>query len=186
MHMEDAGLHDDDATLVARCLDGRRQSFSVLVDRYQVVLFNLTLRMVGNEEDARDLTQSVFLKIFENLNTYDPGFKFFSWIYKIAMNESLNFLKRKKPESSLTGDLVDSRGLPGKDYEDAQLEEQIQAAMMNLSPEYREVLVLRHFQNFSYREIGEAIGIAEKTVKSRLFTARRQMASILSKEGVVG
>ena len=75
--------------------------------------------------------------------------------------------------------------MPGEALEDAQLGEQVQAAMMKLSPDYREALILRHFQELSYSEISEAIGIPEKTVKSRLFSARQKMASLLAQEGVV-
>ena len=86
----------DDAELVNRCLSGDQLAFEPLVTRYQKVLFNVALRMVGNYEDARDIAQTAFVKAFEKLDTYDPRYRFFSWIYRIMMNESLNYLQRRK------------------------------------------------------------------------------------------
>src|SRR6267378_3846271 len=87
--------HDEDG-LLERCLEGDGGAFGQLVDRYQRVLFNVSLRMVGNREDARDITQTVFLKAYENLGKFDRRHKFFSWVYRIMINESLNHLSKAR------------------------------------------------------------------------------------------
>src|SRR5512135_999154 len=92
---------EQDRVLVNRCLEGQGDAASDLVDRYQKRLFNIALRMLNNVQDAEDVTQTVFLNAFLKLRTYDPRYKFFSWIYRMAVNESLNVLKRRKPTVTL-------------------------------------------------------------------------------------
>ena len=84
----------DDKKLMERCLKGDRHAFEALLVRYKKPVYNAAYRMLNNSEDARDVTQTVFLKVYENLDQYDPSHRFFSWIYRIAMNESINWLKK--------------------------------------------------------------------------------------------
>jgi RNA polymerase sigma factor (sigma-70 family) len=111
----------DDKELVRRCVQGQVQAFEPLVERYHKVLFSVALRMVNDYEDARDLTQTTFLKAFQNLHTYDPKHKFFSWIYRILVNESLNLIKRRKPREELDVGLVSLDRTPSDEYERRQL-----------------------------------------------------------------
>lgn len=169
----------EDGELAERCLRGEREAFEPLVAKYEKVLFSVALRMVGNYEDARDITQTTFVKAYEKLASYDPAHRFFSWIYRIMMNESLNLLERRRPHQPLDPSLA----APDDPQEEAQLRElgqQVQAALMELTPDYREVLVLRHFAELSYGEMASLLGIAEKTVKSRLYTGRQRLAERLS------
>jgi len=169
----------EDSSLVKDCTQGRPEAFDVLVDRYYKVLFNVALRIVGDSEEARDITQTTFMKAYEKLHTYDPKYKFFSWIYRIAVNESLNTTGRRRPSEPLDVQLVARGDTPEQIFEKNRLHETIQAALMKLSIEQRQVVVLRHFGDLSYRDIASALAIPEKTVKSRLFTARRQLCTIL-------
>ncbi len=168
-----------DSSLVKDCVQGRPEAFDVLVDRYYKVLFNVALRIVGDSEEARDITQTTFMKAYEKLHTYDPKHKFFSWIYRIAVNESLNTTGRRRPREPLETELVARGDTPEQIYEKAQLSQTIQAALMNLSLEHRQVVVLRHFGELSYKDMASALSIPEKTVKSRLFEARQQLCTIL-------
>ncbi len=169
---------NDDAVWVARCLQGDASAFETLVRRYQRVLFTVAVRLTGNVEDARDVTQNTLIRAYERLETYDPARRFFSWIYRIAVNESLNFLRVRRPHDQLEDSL--EANAVADPVEREQMGERIQAALMELSKEYREVVILRYFGELSYEEIGETIGIPEKTVKSRLFSARQRLAEILS------
>lgn len=169
---------EDDAELVSRCLGGDSQAFEPLVARYQKVLFSVALRMVGNYEDARDIAQTTFVKAYEKLSSYDPRHRFFSWIYRIMMNESLNVLGRQKTHQPLDPSLT-SPDDPGEQARLQELSEQVQAGLMELPQDYREVLVLRHFGELSYIEMSSLLGIPEKTVKSRLYTARQRLAERL-------
>jgi RNA polymerase sigma-70 factor (ECF subfamily) len=128
---------------------------------------------LGNPEDAADVTQSVFLKAFEHLDRYNPEYKFFSWIYRIAINESINQFNRGKREQALDEAQPSSTRGPAEQTEADVLSDRIQEALMALQEDYRMVIVLRHFSELSYREISEILHIPEITVKSRLYSARQ-------------
>lgn len=170
---------NDDASLVARCLKGDRTAFEPLVTRYERVLFSVALRLVGDYEDARDATQNAFVRAYEHLETFDPQRRFFSWIYRIVVNECLNLRRSRHPNEPL----ADTFEAPGGTFEAADAAEtsdRIQAALNALTEEYREVVILRHFVDLSYEEISDVLGVPDKTVKSRLFSARKRLAEILS------
>ena len=169
----------DDRSLVRESLRGDSRAFETLVERYYKVLYNIAFRMVNDSEDALDITQATFMKAYDKLSTYDPKYKFFSWIYRIMTNESLNFIGRRRPQEPLDLELAAAQKNPQEEYEGRRLSEAVQSALMRLSPDHRQVLVLRHFVTLSYKEISSALGLPEKTVKSRLFAARRQLGAIL-------
>lgn len=175
---------ETDAELVQRCLRGDPEAFGPLVDRYQRVLFNVAFRMVHDREDARDLAQGAFVKAFEKLGSYDPAHRFFSWIYRILVNDTLNFLEKSRRVLSLEPGW--DAAAPGGPHEELEARERgrgIEAALMALPVDYREVVVLRHFADLSYGEISAALAIPEKTVKSRLYTARQRLADLLGRGG---
>jgi RNA polymerase sigma-70 factor (ECF subfamily) len=176
----------EDRALVDDCLAGDMGAFEILVDRYQKILFNVAYRMTGDYDDARDITQTAFLKIYENLPSFNPQFKFYSWIYRIAINESLNWIKKKRPQETPDVNLVAPGNRPDQDYEEDQTSRTIQTLLQNLSPDYRTVLVLRHFMDLSYRDMSQALHVPEKTIKSRLFTARRLLGDLLRERGIGG
>jgi RNA polymerase sigma-70 factor, ECF subfamily len=169
-----AAADEQDRALVRRCLEGQRDAAGVLVDRYQKRLFNLALRMLNNVQDAEDVTQTVFLNAFLKLRTYDPRFRFFSWIYRMTVNESLNTLKRRKPTVTLD-DALEKQAPGAAPDRAAEAEDTVGRALMSLKPDDRAVVVLRHFVSFSYQEIADVLGIPVRTVKSRLFTARERL-----------
>jgi len=172
----------DDNFLVWQCLNGRKDAFEKLVDKYQKVILNVSYRMTGNLDDAEDITQSVFLKAFSNLNLFNAEHKFFSWLYRITVNECLNHLKPKKRIEKLEHDVISEEKSPEDLYAENELSAQIQAALMKLSPDYRSAVILRHYRHCSYEEMGDILNIPVKTVKSRLFTARQLLKEILIKE----
>ena len=174
--------NDPDIALVERCRNGDWAAFTELVVRYQRPIYNAAFWMLRKAEDANDITQVVFLKVAERLDEYDPRFKFFSWIYRIAVNESLNLLRRNGREESLDDDLA----LPGPESADperqasaAQIADRIRSALMKMPAKDRLVLTLRHFSECSYDEIGQILDLDPKTVKSRLFEARRRLRDLL-------
>ena len=169
----------DDIALVEQCLSGETAAFGVLVDRYQEAVFNVALRMVNRYEDAQDIAQTVFLKAYRNLGRYKAEYKFFSWIYRMVINESINFLDRRWPTESLEDIHVSSEPDPHVSLEAAELNKTLVRAVASLSPEHRAVIILRHFEDLSYDEIAKTLQIPEKTVKSRLFSARRQLREAL-------
>lgn len=173
--------------LVDRSLGGDNRAFEALVRKYEKPVYNLALRMVKVPEDAEDITQTVFVKAYQKLDSFDPSHRFFSWIYRIAVNESINFCKRNRRnddyESGVTGIQEQT---PEHTFRRGELSERVGEAIARLKLDYRLVLVLKHFHDFSYQEMSKVLQIPEKTVKSRLFTARQQLKAILEKEGIRG
>ncbi len=175
----------DDLQAVRNCLGGDVKSFELLVEKYQGVVYNIALRMVKVPDDAEDISQAAFLKAYEKLGTYRESFRFYSWLYRIAVNEALNFLDRQKRYMRLDERVEDSRQAVDVAAETREQNERIQEALMELKPDHRVVLILKHFEEFSYEEIGAILDIPVKRVKSRLFTARQVLREILLKKGIV-
>lgn len=173
---------DDDRLLIDRYLSGDRQAFTTLVVRYQRVVYNAAFWILRKHEDANDISQTVFLKVAERAEEYDPRYKFFSWIYRITVNESLNLQRRHRHEDALDDD-VDPAGEEGAGPErqaiGAQLSRDLRHAMLTLPTRDRMVLTLRHFSECSYEDMAQILDIDEKTVKSRLFEARRRLRGLL-------
>jgi RNA polymerase sigma-70 factor (ECF subfamily) len=176
---------DDDATLVRRCREGDRTAFEQLVVRYQKPVFNAALRLLRDPEDARDVAQTTFLKVFEHIADYDPSFKFYSWIYRIAINESLNALGSRKPCEGFNGEEADPALGPDRLLEGEQTGQAIEEALMRIKPELRAVVVLRHFMHLSYQDMGDILMLPEKTVKSRLYSARQLLRDHLLQYGMI-
>jgi RNA polymerase sigma-70 factor (ECF subfamily) len=174
---------NDDALCVAECLRGDTAAFGQIVNRHQRVLFSVALRMVGNPEDARDATQNAFIRAFQRLHTYDPGRKFFSWMYRIVVNECLNLRRGRRVHEPLA-DTFEAAATKDP-VEVAELNERIDRALLELTDDQREVVVLKYFLGLSYEEIGDTLEIPDKTVKSRLFTARQRLGTILIHDGRV-
>lgn len=168
----------DDLALVTLAKAGQTEAFGQLIERYQKVMFTVALRMVGNPEDARDITQDAFVKAFQRLATFDTNYRFFSWMYRILVNECLNANRDRKPEDALDAN-TEGVGNPFDSTLEAERRDQIQLALLRLTPEYRTVVVLRHFAGQSYSEIAQALAIPEKTVKSRLYSARQLLGEML-------
>lgn len=174
---------DSDGLLVERCRNGDRRAFEALVGRYQKPVFNAALRMLRNPEDARDVAQTVFLKVYEHLGDFDPSHKFYSWIYRIALNESINVLDRRRRLEPISGEEVDERLGAEDELASEQSAQRVQRALMTIKPDYRAVVVLKHFLELSYEDIGLVLELPEKTVKSRLFTARQLLKDALQDDG---
>jgi RNA polymerase sigma-70 factor (ECF subfamily) len=177
-------IESREKALLKQSREGDRQALGELIGAYEKPLFNAAYRILGNPEDAADITQAVFLKVFERLDQYDPKYKFFSWIYRIAINESLNQLKRGKRQQPLEDRELVGPGNPEAEAAAGDLSREIQAGLMGLTEDYRTVIVMRHFSECSYRQISEILQIPEKTVKSRLYSARQLMKDKLQARGL--
>jgi len=176
------GSNEADGVLLARYRKGDREAFAELVVRYQRPLYNAALWIVRKPEDASDVTQTVFLRVAERLDEYDAKHKFFSWIYRIAVNESLNWLRRAGREDELdeeTDFAASESANPEWQLAQAQQSRRIKAAMLCLKANDRMVLMLRHFSEFGYEEIAQILDLDVKTVKSRLYEARQRLRELL-------
>jgi RNA polymerase sigma-70 factor, ECF subfamily len=174
----------DDLAIVKQCQNGDRRAFEVLVEKYQKPMFNVALRMTRNYSDAEDIAQATFLKAFEKIASFDHQYKFFSWLYRIAMNESLNHVNQRKQVEELSEDISSDEKSAEESYDEDQTSRSVQDALMELKADYRAVVVLKHLQGLSYDEISKILDIPETKVKSRLFTARLMLKDVLIAKGL--
>ncbi len=172
----------DDNALVAKVINGNVDSFGILVDRYQKIIYKMVLRMVGDTETAKDLTQDIFVKAFEKLDSFNSKFKFFSWIYRIAINETITWI-RKHPHHD---QLQNLENLAADDHYSDRPDRNsgmLDLGMQELSSDYRTLLVMKYYNQLSYEEMAEVHEISVEKVRSRLFIAREQLRKILVKKG---
>ena len=171
--------NETDQALLERYRNGDRAAFTDLVVRYQRPIYNAAFWVLRRVEDANDITQIVFLKVAEQLDEYDPQYKFFSWIYRIAVNESLNLLRRNRREEALDDEIDlpgSERSQPGMaGWRSRGFQADPEARLMGMTDQRPDGSHLRHFSECSYQEIGQILDLDEKTVKSRLFEARHRL-----------
>ena len=173
-----------DSALVEQCRRGDRRAQVELVQRHQRPVFQVALRILGSREDAADVAQTTFLKVFERLGQYDSAHRLFSWIYRIAVNEAVDQLKRTGRHDELPDDLLSAAPGPEEHAGNERMTRALQSGLASLPDDYRIVLVLRHFSDCSYEEIAAIVGVPEKTVKSRIFSARQMLRDRLIDSGL--
>ncbi len=180
-----------DNDLVEYILTKDPEAFSELVNRYQGKISVYLKRMIGNEAEVKDALQEVFVKVFENLSRFDSSRKFSSWIYRIAHNEAVNFIKKRQRRKTIQWEdfLSYYKWAEDKneDMEDLWLErehkEKLKQAFKKLSPKYKEVAKLRFFENKSYEEISRALGKPVNTVGTLVNRAKKKLKEMIKKEG---
>lgn len=165
-----------DNALVKQCLNGNNEAFDILVKRYELPMYRTALRIVKNSDDAKDVTQNGFIKAWEKLSTYNSDHRFYSWLYRIIMNESLNECRRKKntEQLKLVREKEKEQESIHNPVNDPRLQK-LKEAIASLPEDQRLIIELKHFENLTYKEISEVLEIEVKTVKSRLFTARSKL-----------
>ncbi len=171
-----------DRMCVERCLRGEADAFEGILDRYEKPVYNAILRLGPSREEARDLCQQVFVKIFERLDTYDPTRKFFSWLYRVAINETLNYMKSHRTWEPLTASMEYPHPNPEEELQASEREQEMQKALLSLDMKYRLAVIVRHYLHLSYEEAAHVLSLPVKTVKSRLFTARQLLREILEEQ----
>ena len=183
---------DEELLVVKRVLSGDNDAYELLVNAHQRQVYNLALKMLGDPDDAFDMSQEAFLRAYSSLSSFRGDSKFSVWLYRLTSNICIDYLRRKKRHmtSSLTYidelghteeiEIPDERFSPETQLERTQLREAVVAAMDALSEEYRSILILREINGLSYDEIGEVLDLEAGTVKSRLFRARKRICSILT------
>ncbi len=183
----------DDRTLVERILGGDRDRFTELVARYQKRVVNYVYRITHRYEDAHDLAQDIFVKVYLALDRYDPKYQFSTWLFRIAQNSAIDALRKKSiSEVSLTrqtaGDddggpkereFADGGISPYRALKNKQLSAAIDTAVAKLPVDYRELIQLRHFAEMSYEEIASMKKLPLGTVKNKLFRARNLLKDAL-------
>lgn len=167
---EDMGNEHD---IINNIIAGHTSQYKLLIDKYQNPIYRSILKITCNHEDALDVTQDVFIKAFESLHQYKAEYKFFSWLYRIAINNALQYIKKKKKNIRIDDVKEKIKGV--QELEKEEIEERykiLDLAINDLKTIYKEVIILKYYTDLSYTEISETLNIPEKTVKSRLFDAR--------------
>lgn len=182
----------EEKSLVGRAKKGELTAFETLVTAYERRVYALALRSSGNEEDARDIAQEVFLRVYRSLDSFRGDSGFSTWIYRITMNICVDFARRNvSAPGSLTDEDDAERPLPDPceahqpehAAENAALREELRAALAALSEDHRQIVLLRDVSGLSYDEIARTLELSEGTVKSRLARARRSLREILIRRG---
>jgi len=180
----------DDRALVTRIIEGDRDRFTELVRRYEKRLVNYVYRITHRYEEAHDLAQEIFVKVYLALDRYDPKYQFSTWLFRIAQNASIDALRKKSlPEVPLSRptedepqkerEFADTGISPYRALKNKQLAAAIDKAVENLPPDYRELIQLRHFAELSYEEIATMKKLPLGTVKNKLFRARNLLKNEL-------
>ena len=184
----------DETALVAQARNGDDPAFAELVRRYEAKIFRLAQHITQNREDAEDVLQETFLKAYEHLDQFQGQSKFYTWIVRIAVNQALMKLRRRKTDKSVsldegidTGEDTVTREIaaweedPEERFSREELGEILDAAIQSLAPPYRSVFVLRDMEELSTEETAEALGLSIPAVKSRLLRARLQLREKLTR-----
>src|SRR6267154_4291845 len=171
----------EDLELIHRSQAGNTEAFDELVTKYRTKIFNMIYGIVGNECDAWDLAQEGFLKAWRSIHRFQGRSSFYTWLYRITINVTIDSLRRRCRRSEVEIDDTIPSFLPGPgdNYERAEIREQVYAALAQLTPEHRAVIVLKEIEDLQYREIAEILNVSIVTVMSRLFCARKKLQSVL-------
>ncbi len=183
----------DEMDLVKRARRGDLHAYDELVRRYQERIYATVYHMTANHEDANDLAQEAFIKAFQALKSFKGGSSFYTWVYRIAVNKTINFLKQRKNRAQMSLDDLDfnaehdpdlvaliSDKTPRREVNLSELQEKLNAAMQRLSEPHRLVVILHDVQGLSHEEIAKIMDCNIGTVRSRLFYARQQLQAYLS------
>lgn len=182
-----------DVELVLKAQQGDVHAFDELVERYHGKIYGLTYNMTSNREDAEDLTQEVFVKAFQALPRFKGKSSFYTWLYRIAVNKTINYRKKRNRKRALSLDQFDqeiktdevyhdltSKGSPLRNVSLTELQKKMNEALQTLSEKHRTVVVMHDMQGIPHEEIAKVVGASVGTIRSRLFYARRQMQAELS------
>ena len=171
----------EDLELIHRSQAGDTEAFGELVTKYRTKIFSMIYGIVGNECDAWDLSQEGFLKAWRSIHRFQGRSSFYTWLYRITINVTIDSLRRRclRSEVELDDAIPSSLPSPRANYERAEIREQVYAALAQLTPEHRAVIVLKEIEDLQYREIAEILNVSIGTVMSRLFYARKKLQSIL-------
>jgi RNA polymerase sigma-70 factor (ECF subfamily) len=186
----------DDRELVARALEGDESAYSELLERFKRPVFSLIYRMIGDREQAEDLAQESFVKAFNNLDSYNPNYRFSSWLFKIANNHAIDHLRRARlstvsihgsPHAASSEREEQTRIVleapdesPEQEFLALELGSEIEQAIAKLRPDYRTAVILRHIESRPYEEIAEIMEVPIGTVKTFLHRARAELREALA------
>lgn len=184
-------MNDMEKMLIHRCKKGDLAAFEILIFHYQKKTYNIALGLVGNVEDAKDIAQDTFIKAFKSMDTFKEKSLFSTWLYRITINTSKDFLRKRKNSMAVEdineiGDIKDKGLEPLEQLEQIEERKRVMKSLRQLNEEYKDVIILRDLHGFSYQEIADILVINLGTVKSRISRGRYQLRDILSRSDQKG
>ena len=172
-------LMQNEIAYIEQCQAGRKEAYAYIVNRYKQRAYFIALSYTGSIDDAYDLSQDAFIKAFKHIKTFDTNKKFFTWFYQILKNLCLNYIRDRKVHQHSDVLELEHLAVDGDDPQSiAERNERkvmVWNALDHIKPEFREIILLKDFEDMSYREIADTLGIAEGTVMSRLYHARKSL-----------
>ncbi|MFH1531596.1 MAG: sigma-70 family RNA polymerase sigma factor [Pseudomonadota bacterium] len=187
-------MGSDDKVLVARCKEGDHDAFRTLVQKYERRIYGIVVGMIRDREEAWDLTQEVFVKVYRHLGSFEGNSSLYTWMYRITVNLCIDFIRKRKGASLEFDDARNHDGPVGLDSPVGkpadtppqrllreELVGKVNQALERLSPKHKQIVILREVEGLSYQEIADVLGISIGTVMSRLFHARKNMQRVLEK-----
>jgi len=180
----EALIFDSEEALVKRALDGDQKAYQTIFEAYEQRIFHIIVKIVRNSEEAQDLVQETFIKAFGSLKSYNPDYRFTTWLYKIAANTSIDYIRKKKiqtmsldqPIETKDGEVgmevADMSHHPEREYSEKEKRLSISEAIDSLPEKYKQVIIMRHQEDKSYEQIAELLKVPVGTVKARIFRAR--------------
>ena len=182
-------MEENDVAAVARAREGDGEAFRLLVERHSRSIFRLAYRLTGSEQDSEDLVQETFLRAFRSLNSFEQRANFGTWLHRIAVNCSMDWIRKRRKHEELNEEDADcrplgaslhgqSRNSDGLIYQ-VEVQQRVRSALKNLSPLERSAFVLRHFEGMSIEEIGSMLGVRSNAAKHSIFRAVRKMRQAL-------
>jgi len=178
---------NEDMELIAKALKGEQKAYDRLMSKYQQMIHNLIFRMIYKKEDVEDLSQEAFIKAFNSLEKFDKQFSFATWLCKIATNNCIDYLRKKKlstfsidkeiesDEDNMQFEIPDKNFTPDKNILDSERKKVLQDAIQSLPEKYRQVIILRHQEEMDYEEIAEKLDLPLGTIKAHIFRAREML-----------
>jgi RNA polymerase sigma-70 factor (ECF subfamily) len=179
---------NEDQQAISDCQMGKTESYRILVERYKTRAYYAALMFTGNREDALDISQEAFFRAFKSIKSFEKGKNFYTWLYRIVRNLCINHFHRIKKRSTVFSDVENRTGLemtipaisrPDEIFEEHELRDVVWKALNSLSEKDREILLLKEFNELSYKEISETLDIPIGSVMSRLYYARKKLARTL-------
>ncbi len=185
--------------LIKKAVSGNTDAFEELIKNYEKIVYNIAYKMLNNSEDAKDISQEVFIKIYRNLSKFDGKSLFSTWVYRITMNTCIDELRKRKgkevysmdediekEESSIKKQFVDEKGTPEDFYISREKQQEIINSINMLKDEHKQIIILRDINGFEYTQIAQILGISLGTVKSRIARARIQLKNLISNREHIG
>jgi RNA polymerase sigma-70 factor (ECF subfamily) len=184
---------EEEAVWLEEARHGNKQAFGKLIEAYQSPVFNLAYRMLSNADEAEQAAQEAFIRAWMRLDSYDPAFKFSTWLLSITSNYCIDQIRKRRaqllsidePLPSHPALMSESSASPEAQVVSREREENVQLLLQTLPPDYRQAIVLRYWHEMSYDEIAEVMETTVSAIKSRLFRARRQLAESGTEMGIV-